>query len=43
LDFLSQDNSFKKPIYDFFFFRVTVRFIEFCYRLSSVIFECPSF
>jgi hypothetical protein len=22
---------------------VTVRFIEFCYRLSSVIFECPSF
>jgi hypothetical protein len=45
----SQDNIFKKPTWIFFFrmkstsHAVTVRFIEFCYRLSSVIFECPSF
>ena len=48
LDFLSQDNIFKKPTWIFFRMKstshaVTVRFIEFCYRLSSVIFACPSF
>ena len=43
LDFLSQDNIFKKPIWIFFLVwnmrrhAVTVRFIECCYRLSSVI------